>query len=188
MISISNYNEENTIESHDTCYLHGEIKQENIEIIIRYLLEKNFQSKKPDHVNLIINTEGGLVNEGFALVDIMNSVDYPIWTYGIGDIFSCGTFIFIAGQKGHRYLFPNAIMMTHQWSMASEGKKDELEARQQETNILTNSIIRHFMKYTGKDKKEVEELFFSNCEKYYDPKNAIKYGLADSVVKKFVNK
>ena len=180
MITISD-NVKTSLEEHNTCYLNGDIDAENSDYVIRFLLEKNFQTDKPDHVNLIINTFGGEVNHGFSMIDVMDAISIPVHTYAIGQIYSCGVIIFSAGEKGHRYIFPHCSIMAHQWSTSTDGKKDELEAREKENRLTTMRMINHFMKCTGKSKAEVEELFFPRVEHYFTAKEAIKCGLGDQV-------
>ena len=182
-ITISD-NIKSSLEENDVFYLNGDIDAENTGEVVRFLMEKNFQVDRPDHVSLIFNTFGGEVNHGFSIIDVIDALPFPVWTYAIGQIYSCGVLLFCAGAKGHRYIFPHCSIMAHQWSVSSDGKKDELEAREKENRLTTQRMINHFMKCTGKTKAEVEDVFFPRVEHYFTPKEAIKAGMADAICTK----
>ena len=66
------------------------------------------------------------MTDGFALIDIIHGSRLPIWTVGIGMLASMGLMIFMAGEKGHRVLTPNTLILSHQWSGVDSGKEHEL--------------------------------------------------------------
>src|SRR5208283_2044088 len=93
--------------------LSGAIDTENVSDAIKYILTASL-TKKHDHLTLIINSYGGSVSDGFALIDVMTGSKVPIYTVGLGEIVSMGLLIFISGTRGHRVLTPNTYIMSHQ--------------------------------------------------------------------------
>lgn len=151
---------------------------------IRFILEKNLlpPEKRPSHLTLIINSEGGNLHDAFALVDIMRGSKLPIHTVGIGCVMSCGLITFMAGDVGFRSLTPNTSILSHQYSWGSEGKEHELLATIKEYELTRKRLMNHYKKYTGLKEKQVTELLMPPHDVYLDAKEAVKYGLADKII------
>jgi ATP-dependent Clp endopeptidase proteolytic subunit ClpP len=157
-----------------------------LEYLARFFLEKdNLKEKKPDHLKLMINSLGGEVSVGFAIIDLMNSLSIPVYTYGIGQIYSCGLFVFMAGSPGHRFLFKNTSVMSHQWSGVVEGKEHEQQAASKENKRVSARIMKHYETCTGLSKQEILDTLLPAGDVYLTPNEAIKYNLADRIITKF---
>ena len=107
-------------------------------IIVRNLIAKN----RPKQIKMLINSPGGEVPSAFALIDTMKGSKIPIYTYGLGEIASCGLLTFMAGQKGNRFITRNTAILSHQFSWGTIGKEHELMASVKEFNNTSQRIDR----------------------------------------------
>lgn len=149
---------------------------------IRFVLEQNLDtSGKQKHLTMIINSPGGHVVDGFALIDVMAGSRIPIHTVGLGMIASMGLLLFMAGKKGKRTLTPNTLIMSHQWSSFFHGKEHELLAAQKEQKMLSEMIIRHYKKHTGLSEKKIKELLLPAHDVWLTAKEAKEYGICDEI-------
>jgi ATP-dependent Clp protease, protease subunit len=171
------------LEDNGIFLLSGEIDYDTCDPAMRFIIKANFEAKF-DHLTLIINSEGGFINAGYSLIDIMEGSRIPIHTVGLGQIVSMGLQIFIAGAKGHRLLTPNTIIMSHQWSGASFGKEHELVAQQKHNEIVTQQVIRHYRKHTGLSESDIKKYLLPPTDVFLTATEAKKYKICD-VVKGF---
>ena len=137
---------------------------------------------KPKMMKFIINSPGGEIAAAFALIDTIKGSRVPIYTYGLGEIASCGLMTFIAGEKGHRYITRNTAILSHQYSWGSFGKDHELMARVKEYNNTHARILEHYKKCTGLSEKDVKKYLLPPEDVWLTAKEAVKYGIADEIV------
>jgi len=150
---------------------------------IEFIIARNLMRKdRPKLMKMIINSPGGEVSSAFALIDTMKGSKIPIYTYGLGEIASCGLMTFIAGEKGHRYITRNTAILSHQYSWGSWGKDHELMARVKEFNNTQSRIIDHYKKCTGLDEKSIRKYLLPPEDVWLTAKEAVKYGIADQIV------
>ena len=151
--------------------------------LIKFVIERNLMKKdQPKMMKVIINSPGGDVNSCFALVDTMKGSKIPVYTYGLGQIASCGLMTFIAGEKGHRYVTRNTAILSHQYSWGSVGKEHELMATVKEFNNTSFRILNHYKKCTGLSEKDIKKYLLPPEDVWLTAQEAVKYGLADAIV------
>mgnify|MGYP003300379733 FL=1 len=153
--------------------------------VINTIIEKNLmpQSRRPKENTLVINSPGGSVHAAFALIDTMKGSAIPIKTVGLGLIASCGVLTFMAGHKGKRVITPNTSILSHQYSWGSGGKEHELFARVREFELSTERMLAHYKACTGMSEKTIREVLLPPQDVWLSAKEAVKYGIADKVVK-----
>jgi ATP-dependent Clp protease protease subunit len=141
------------------------------------------ESEDPDKpVNFYINSPGGSVTAGMSIYDTMQFIKCPVHTIVLGQAASMGSLLATAGEKGHRYILPNARHMIHQPLGGASGQATDVEIQARELlrwkTVLTNIYARH----TGLDadalKADMERDNFMTSEE------SVKYGLADQVITK----
>ena len=147
--------------------------------VISQLLYLNAKdSKKPIH--LYISSPGGSVLDGYGIIDTMNLIEAPVYTYTIGLAASMGALIFLNGTN--RYMLPHSELMLHQPLGGVSGQASDIE-------ITANRII--------KMKKDINEMIATRCnlaleevekftdrDRYFSATEAIEYGLADEIISK----
>jgi ATP-dependent Clp protease protease subunit len=96
---------------------------------MRFIIARNLMQKNtPKQIKMIINSPGGEVPSAFALIDTIKGSKVPIYTYGMGEVASCGLLTFMAGEKGKRFITRNTAILSHQFFWGTIGKEHELMA------------------------------------------------------------
>jgi ATP-dependent Clp protease protease subunit len=150
---------------------------------IEFILARNLmRNDRPKFMKMIINSPGGEVASAFALIDTMKGSRIPIYTYGLGEIASCGLMTFIAGERGKRYITRNTAILSHQYSWGNWGKEHELMARVKEFNNTQNRIVEHYKRCTGLEEKDIKKYLLPPEDVWLTAKEAVKYGIADEIV------
>jgi len=183
MIEKNNKSEIPTLEDNHYFLFNKEFTAESCGLALRFILERNLMgSNKPKLMKMIINSPGGDVSSAFSLIDTMKGSSIPIYTYGLGEISSCGLMTFIAGQKGNRFITRNTAILSHQFSWGSWGKEHELMSRVKEFNNTSERIIEHYKKCTGLSEKDIKKYLLPPEDVWLTAKEAVKYGIADQIV------
>jgi ATP-dependent Clp protease protease subunit len=147
---------------------------------IEFILEANLEENPSyDHLSLIINSRGGGVFEGFALLDVIAGSRIPVQTIGIGIIASMGLLIFMSGK--HRVLTPNTMIMSHQWWGVNWGKEHELIAARKKNELISNMIIEHYRKHTKMKEKEIRKFLLPESDIWLTAAEAKKFGICDEI-------
>lgn len=161
--------------------LFGEVCSESAQEVCAWILNANYAEEKPPSLNLIINSPGGTLNDGFAIIDIMQSSAIPVCTVGLGEVMSAGLMIFMAGAPGHRTLTPSTSVMSHEFSTGVMGKHNELMTMQKELSLTHERMMNHYKKFTKLSKADIEKYLLPSSDVYLTPKEAVKLGLADRI-------
>jgi len=160
-------------------FLGGPINDDVANIIIAQLLFLQSEDSKKD-IKLYINSPGGSVTDGMAIVDTMNHIKNDVSTVCVGMASSMGAIILSAGTKGKRFALPNAEVMIHQPSGGSEGQASDMAISAKRILKVRENLNKMLAKNTGqtleKIEKDVDRDFFMSAEE------AKKYGIIDKVI------
>jgi ATP-dependent Clp protease protease subunit len=174
------------VRAHDAgvLMLTGEFKDENITPLIHQIIDINLKPKneQPDHFTLYVNSPGGAVHSMFHLVDTMKQSKIPVYTIAMGLAASCGFTVLMAGQKGHRYVTQNTMLMSHQYSSGTSGKEHELKSSIKRFDLTTGQFLNHYKKCTGKNENYIRKHLLPEGDVWLTPDEAIKHGCADKVI------
>ena len=129
----------------------------------------------------MVCSEGGSVEDAFALIDVMKSSAIPIKTVGLGCIASSGLMIFLAGTKGRRYLTPNTSIMSHQYSHFSDGKHHELFAITKEFSLIQKRMLMHYRESTGLDEATIMTKLLPASDMYLSADEALELHICDAI-------
>jgi ATP-dependent Clp protease protease subunit len=159
--------------------LDGEVGQHTASLICAQLLF--LESDNPDKaISLYINSPGGSVTAGMAIYDTMNFIKPAIHTIVMGQAASMGSLLATAGNKGHRYILPNARHMIHQPLGGASGQATDVEIQAKELLRWKTVLTDIYVKHTGKSHKQLradmERDFFMTAGE------AVEYGLADKIL------
>jgi len=160
----------------------GEVTDETIKPIIEWVLvENHVAKKKKKELLLMICSEGGSVEDAFALIDVINSSAIPVKTVGLGCIASSGLLIFLAGHKGRRVLTPNTSILSHQYSNYHEGKHHELFAIAKEHSLIQQRMLEHYKAATGLSEETILTKLLPASDIYLSADEALKLGICDYI-------
>lgn len=161
-------------------FLGDQVTSDTANIVIAQLLHLAYEDPKKD-IKLYINSPGGSVYDGLAIIDTMNYIEPDVQTIGIGLQASMGAMLLSAGAKGKRFCLPNARIMIHQPSSGTEGKITDQEIALKEGIYLKKVLIDIMAKNTGKDIKTIEKDM--DRDNWMSAEEAQKYGIIDEVIK-----
>lgn len=161
-------------------FLGGGINDEVANLVIAQLLFLQSEDPKKE-ISLYINSPGGVVTAGLAIIDTMRHIQPPVSTVCVGLAASMGAVLLSAGEKGKRFILPNAEVMIHQPSGGAEGMATDIEITAKQILKLRERLNKILADSTGQPLKKIEadvdrDFFLSADE-------AVKYGLADKVLK-----
>jgi len=162
-------------------FLSGGIEDDMANLIVAQLLFLEAEDPKKD-ISLYINSPGGSVTAGLAIVDAMHHVKPAVSTVVVGMAASAAAVILASGEQGKRYALPNAEVMIHQPWGGAQGQATDIEITAKHILATRDRLNRILAKATGqtldKIEKDVERDYFMTAD------DAKKYGLIDTVYKK----
>ena len=170
-----------TLQSLGAYMLFGGIDQQTSYETCEFIIKANLIQQSRNPLNLIINSEGGHVTDGFAIIDVMETSRLPVQTIGTGMIASMALLTLSAGSKGNRVITKNTEIMAHQWYGGMEGKFHELMAVTNEHLRLKETFITHFKRHSKMNEKQIVDILFSPSDRWLTPQECKKYGLCDKV-------
>lgn len=160
-------------------FLGEQVNAQTANLVVAQLLFLANEDPKRD-IKLYINSPGGSVYDGLAIIDTMDYIEPDVQTIGIGLQASMGAMLLACGAKGKRYLLPNARVMIHQPSSGTEGKITDQEIALKEGIYLKKRLAEIFAKRTGKDLKQVEKDM--DRDNWMSAEEAKEYGIVDEVI------
>ena len=153
-------------------------------IVAQLLYLEAEDSSEPIH--MYISSPGGSVMAGLAILDTMQLITAPVYTYAMGMVASMAAVLFTCGEKGHRYMLPNAEIMIHQPLGGTSGQASDIEIQAKHIMNLKKRLYKILSKATGKHVKTIEKE--SDRDNYFEAEQAITFGLADSILTKISQK
>lgn len=163
-------------------FLGEDVNPHTANLVVAQLLFLAHEDPKKD-IKLYINSPGGSVYDGLAIIDTMNYIEPDVQTIGIGLQASMGAMLLSAGAKGKRFVLPNSRIMIHQPSYGSpQSKVTDQEIELREGLLLKKLLIEMLAKNTGKDVKQVEKDM--DRDNWMSAEEAKKYGIIDDVITK----
>ena len=160
--------------------LSGEIDDNLSNIIVSELLY--LDSINHDDISLYINSPGGSITAGMAIMDTMNFIKSDVSTICIGMAASMGAFLLSCGEKGKRYILPNAEVMMHQPLGGVQGQAMEIKIVAERILKLKEKLNTILSQNTGKSLKEITK--DTERDYFLDSKEALEYGLIDKILDK----
>ncbi len=161
-------------------FLGGPVDDDVANLIIAQLLFLESEDPKKD-ISFYINSPGGSVTAGLAILDTMNHVKPAVSTVCVGMAASAAAVILAAGEKGKRFALPNSEVMIHQPWGGAQGQATDIEITAKHILATRDRLNKILAKNTGQDlakiERDVERDYFMTADE------AKKYGLVDTVYK-----
>ena len=168
---------------HRKIFFWGPVYDETAKEIVDQLLYLEIENPGKE-ITLYINSPGGSVTSGLSIYDTMQMISSPVSTVCFGMAASMGAVLLSGGEKGKRFIFPNAEVMIHQpaigMPMQDQASNLEITADQiQKTKIQLSQILADNCGHS------LEKLLKDGDRDYWmDAKESIKYGIVDKQLKK----
>lgn len=161
-------------------FVTGAIEDHMANLVVAQLLFLEAEDQKKD-ISLYINSPGGSVSAGLAIVDTMNHIKPDISTVCVGMAASMGSIILSQGAKGKRYALSNAEVMIHQPWGGAQGQASDIEITARHILKTRDRLNKLLAKATGKKLSEIER--DTDRDFFMDAEEAKKYGIIDGVHK-----
>ena len=165
-------------------YLGEDVNPTTSSLIVAQMLF--LESEDPDkEIYFYINSPGGSITDGMAIVDTMNYIKCPVETVCVGLAASMGAVLLTAGEKGKRFAMPNSEIMIHQPLIGGGG----LQGQATEIKIHADHLVRTREKLnkflserTGNPLDVIER--DTERDNYMTAEEALEYGLIDGIMTK----
>lgn len=159
--------------------LDGEVTDESASLCVAQLLYLSAKDDAKD-INMYINSPGGSVSAGLAIIDTMNLIPNDVNTIATGLAASMGAMILLSGAKGKRNALPHAEVMIHQPLGGAQGQATDIAIRANHILRTRETLYSMMSNATGKDIDEIAEA----CERdnFLTAEEARDFGLIDHII------
>lgn len=162
-------------------FLGGPIDDHVANLVIAQLLYLDHTDSKKD-IQLYINSPGGSVTAGLAILDTMSFIKADVSTICVGIAASMGAVLLSAGQKGKRFALPNSEVMIHQVMGGAEGQASDIAINAKHILRTKETLNKILAKNTGQTVATIDK--DSDRDYYMTADEAKKYGIVDDIVSK----
>lgn len=161
-------------------YFDSVVDEEKINQLIRAFIVLSDEKEKP--ITLVIDSPGGSIQAGLALIDVMNACPCIINTVVLGMGASMGAVIAAAGTKGNRYISKHSRLMIHEPLLQNgvSGTCTSIQATAKSILERKTLITQLLVEYTGKTSEEIEAA--TAFDNYMSAEEAKKFGLVDMIL------
>ncbi len=139
------------------------------------------KENRAQDINIFINSPGGSVTAGLAILDTMQYVQCDIATHCLGQAASMGAVLLAAGTKGKRYSLPNSRIMIHQPWGGAQGTAIDIGIQAQEIGRMKTTLNQILADASGKDLSVVEK--DTDRDYFMSAAEAVEYGIIDQIIK-----
>lgn len=162
-------------------FLGGPIDDHVANLVIAQLLYLDHSDPKKD-ISLYINSPGGSVTAGLAILDTMSFVKADVSTICVGIAASMGAVLLSAGAKGKRFALPNSEVMIHQVMGGAEGQASDIAINAKHILRTKETLNKILAKNTSQSVAQIEK--DSDRDYWMTSDEAKKYGIIDEIVSK----
>lgn len=163
-----------------TVVISGEITQMVAATVISQLLA--LAADGDDAITVYINSQGGHVESGDTIHDMVRFTDAPVTMVGTGWVASAGALIYVSVPRERRLCLPNTRFLLHQPAGGAGGSASDIEIEAKEILRTRDRLNRLFAQATGQPLERIEEDTHRNF--WLDAEAAIKYGLVGRVIER----
>ena len=161
-----------------TILIYGEINQKVAQSVSEKLLIMS--STSDDDITIYINSQGGHVESGDTIHDMIRFVKPRVKMVGTGWVASAGALIFVAPPVEDRYCLPNTRFMLHQPSGGVMGQASDIGIEAKEIVKMRRRLNEIFARQTGQPLEQIEKQTERNF--WMTPTEAKKYGMVTHII------
>ena len=161
-------------------FLSEDVNHATASLVIAQMLF--LESEDPDkEIFFYINSPGGSITDGMAIIDTMNYIKCPVSTICVGLAASMGAVLLAAGEKGKRYATPNAEIMIHQPLISGglSGQTTEIKIHAEHMIKTREKLNKFLSEKTGKSLEEIEK--DTERDNFMTAEQALEYGIIDEI-------
>ncbi|HET7233596.1 MAG TPA: ATP-dependent Clp protease proteolytic subunit [Longimicrobium sp.] len=158
--------------------ISGEIDQKLVSHVMGQLLA--MAAAGDDPITIFINSQGGHVESGDTIHDVIRFIKPRVRMVGTGWVASAGALIYVAVPREDRFALPNTRFLLHQPAGGSRGMAADVEIEAREILRMRERINQIFARETGQSIERIEKDTHRNF--WLNAQQAIDYGLVGSVI------
>ena len=164
-------------------FLSEDVNNVSASLVVAQLLF--LESEDPDkEISLYINSPGGSITDGMAIVDTINYIKCPVSTICVGMAASMGAVLLASGEKGRRFATPNSEILIHQPLISGglSGQTTEIKIHADHMVRTREKLNKLLSERTGQSLETIEK--DTERDNYMTAEEALKYGLIDGILNK----
>ena len=164
-------------------FLSEDVNSASASLVVAQLLF--LESEDPDkEISLYINSPGGSITDGMAIVDTINYIKCPVSTICVGMAASMGAVLLASGAKGKRFATPNAEILIHQPLISGglSGQTTEIKIHADHMVKTREKLNKLLSERTGQNLETIER--DTERDNYMTAQEALEYGLIDGILDK----
>ena len=168
-------------------FLSEDVNSASASLVVAQLLF--LESEDPDkEISLYINSPGGSITDGMAIVDTINYIKSPVTTICVGMAASMGAVLLASGAKGKRFATPNAEILIHQPLISGglSGQTTEIKIHADHMVRTREKLNKLLSERTGQSLETIER--DTERDNYMTAQEALEYGLIDGILDQCINK
>lgn len=159
--------------------LCDEVNDTTASLIVAQLIYLEGQDPEKD-ISLYINSPGGVITSGMAILDTMNYIKCDVSTICIGMAASMGSFLLANGAKGKRMALPNSTIMIHQPSGGAKGQATDMRIHTEWILETKRKLNQMLAEQTGQPVEVIEH--DTERDNFMSAQQAVEYGIIDKVL------
>ena len=162
-------------------FLSEDVNHVTASLIIAQMLF--LESEDPDkEISFYINSPGGSITDGMAIVDTMNYIKCPVSTICVGLAASMGSVLLTCGAKGKRFATPNSEILIHQPLISGglAGQTTEIKIHADHMVKTREKLNKLLSEKTGQSLEQIEK--DTERDHYMTAREALEYGLIDEII------
>lgn len=160
-------------------FIGSEINDMVANSVVAQLLFLESQDPERD-IYMYINSPGGVIDDGLAIIDVMQYIRPDVATVCFGKAASMGAVMLASGAKGKRYALPHARVMIHQPLGGARGQASDIQIQAAEILKMKDILGGLLADASGQSKDKI--LADSDRDNYMSSQEAIEYGLVDKIL------
>ncbi len=162
-------------------FLSEDVNSASASLVVAQMLF--LESEDPDKdISFYINSPGGSISDGMAIVDTMNYIKCPVSTICVGLAASMGAVLLTSGTKGKRFATPNSEILIHQPLISGglSGQTTEIKIHADHMVRTREKLNKLLSERTGQPLEVINK--DTERDNYMTAEEALKYGLIDGII------
>lgn len=159
-------------------FLGEQVTDVSANTVIAQLLHLENQDPDKD-ISLYINSPGGSVTAGLAIMDTMNFIKCDVSTVCVGLAASMAAVLLSSGARGKRYALPNSTILIHQPMGGVQGQETEIAIVAEQIKKTRDKLNKILAETTGQKLSTIQK--DTDRDNYMSTEEALKYGLIDKI-------